>query len=275
MNNQSTMKPKTPTRIHQKVIWSTLHPLRIHVSRSLKTHVQQGAGQPSTGMAVLPVKVRPEGTKLFIITYALLDSGSTSTFCTESLMNKLNVTGIKTKNSMTTLGKKDDLTETFLIRGLEIADIDENHLIKSPCLFTQQEIPLEKSDIATQEDVDRWPYLSTCVQITAPDSSIDIGLLLANDVPEALDPQEVIHSQHGGPYATRTKLSWTINGPLKRNHESSHVSNFRVKADIQLDQIMTNFFNQEFNDSISSRKTEMSQVERRVFSGIEEWSLLH
>lgn len=42
-------------------------------------------------------------------------------------------------------------------------------------------------------------------------------LLIASDVPEALDPLEVKNSQHGGPYTTRTRLGWAVNGPLKRD----------------------------------------------------------
>jgi len=103
-----------------------------------------------------------------------------------------------------------------------------------PSLYTQPKIPVAKTDIPTQDDIDSWPHLNSIVQITSLHPSTEIGLLLASDVPEALDPQEVIHSQHGGPYATRTKLGWVINGPLRRCQELSQASNFSVRTDVKL-----------------------------------------
>ena len=62
-----------------------------------------GAGCSKIGMAVVPVKVRRKGSDTAIITYAFLDNGSSSTFCTESLMRQLGVNGLKTRISLTTL----------------------------------------------------------------------------------------------------------------------------------------------------------------------------
>ena len=57
--------------------------------------------------------------------------------------------------------------------------------------------------LSSQEDVDRWPHLNG---VYLPTVNAEIGLLIASDVPEALDPLEVKNSQHGGPCATRTRL---------------------------------------------------------------------
>ena len=84
-----------------------------------------------------------------------------------------------------------------------MSDLDENHFVHLPTLYTRPEIPVSKEDIPTQEDVDQWPHLDG---VFIPQVDAEIGLLIASDVPEALDPVEVKHSQNGGPYATRT---WT------------------------------------------------------------------
>ena len=47
-------------------------------------------------MAVVPVKVWLKGRETPVITYAFLDSGSSSTFCTEALMRQLGTNGTKT-----------------------------------------------------------------------------------------------------------------------------------------------------------------------------------
>ena len=71
-----------------------------------------GAGCQRTGMAIVPVKVKCKGSDIAIITYAFLDSGSSSTFCTESFMKQLGIDGLKTKISLTILEKKGSLVDS-------------------------------------------------------------------------------------------------------------------------------------------------------------------
>ena len=42
---------------------------------------------------IVPVKVKGRGSGEIITTYALLDNGSTSTWCSENLIKKLGVVG--------------------------------------------------------------------------------------------------------------------------------------------------------------------------------------
>ena len=62
-----------------------------------------GTDTSRTAMAIVPVKVWPKGNGTPVITYAFLDSGSSSTFCTEALMRQLGVNGQRTLISLTTL----------------------------------------------------------------------------------------------------------------------------------------------------------------------------
>ena len=67
-----------------------------------------------------------------------------------------------------------------------------------------------------------------------PNIEADVGLLIgSDDAPEILEPKQVIPSQNGGPYATRTTLSWVVNGPLgKVTNSIARSANF-IKADLQ------------------------------------------
>jgi hypothetical protein len=47
------------------------------------------------GLAVVPVKVRGKGGNKMVKTYAFLDNGSNTTFCTERLINRLGIEGTK------------------------------------------------------------------------------------------------------------------------------------------------------------------------------------
>ena len=234
-------------------------------------HTQPREKRPRTGLAIVPVKVKRKGSDAAIITYSFLDSGSSSTFCTESLMKQLGIDGLKTRIFLTTLEKKGSLVDSYLVRDLVISDLDENNFIALPVLYTRTEIPVTKDDIPTQEDVDLWPHLSG---VYLRNISAEIGLLIASDVPEALDPLEVKNSEHGGPYASRTRIGWVVNGPLGRYHQAAHSTSFFVKADTELQQMVENYYNLDFNESIADNSTELSQDERRFMGSMEESTLL-
>ena len=89
-------------------------------------------------MAVIPVKVRARDTDRSVITYAFLDNGSNSSFCTESLMKQLEVNGQQVKISLSTLEKKNSAMESFLVRDLLISDLDENEWISLPTLYIRK-----------------------------------------------------------------------------------------------------------------------------------------
>ena len=79
-----------------------------------------------TGMAVIPVRVRAKDSDKSVITCAFLDNGSNSSFCTESLMKQLGIDGQQVKISLSTLEKKNSITNSFLVRDILVSDLDEN-----------------------------------------------------------------------------------------------------------------------------------------------------
>jgi len=101
-----------------------------------------GAGRPWTVMATMPIKDKRKGSDAAIVAYAFLDSGSSSTFSTESLMKKLDIEGLKTRISLKTLEKKGSLVGSFLVRDLAISDLNESNFIAPPVPYTRTEIPV-------------------------------------------------------------------------------------------------------------------------------------
>ena len=89
-------------------------------------------------------------------------------------------------------------------------------------------MPVAKDEIPKQEDVERWPHLRGFVHQQELDSHVE--LLIGANVPEALQPREVIPAISGGPYATRGDLGWVINGPTRRKPKYVPSSCFVVKS---------------------------------------------
>lgn len=79
-------------------------------------------------------------------------------------------------------------------------------MIEIPQAYVRQKIPLNIDNNATSVDLGVWPHLRHVASHYLHDIP-DIGLLIGQDVPEALIPREVISGACGdSPYAVGTAL---------------------------------------------------------------------
>ena len=113
-----------------------------------------GAGTSVTGLPVVPVKVRAKGSNTLLHTYAFLDGGSNTTFCSDQLLKDLGVRGIDTTLSLTTMERENSTKASSLIQ-LEVFDLDENNFIELPLVFSSPVLPISSESVPRQEDVDR------------------------------------------------------------------------------------------------------------------------
>ncbi|KAK2561774.1 hypothetical protein P5673_015159 [Acropora cervicornis] len=225
-----------------------------------------------TAMAIVPVKVHSRKTSQTVVTLAFLDSGSSAAFCTESLMKKLDERRPKVKISLSTLEKRNSLVDSYLFCDITVSDLDKNDFINLTTLYTRPEIPVNGEDIPTQEFIDCWHQINGAF---IPHVDTDIGLLIASNVPEPLDPIKVKHGQNGGPYASRTSIGWAINSLLGRhcNRSQSKSASFLVKVDPQFQRMVEDFYNRNFTDCFVDDTTEMLQDELRFMQNAKKIQL--
>ena len=223
-----------------------------------------GAGVITTGLPIVPVKVKCAGSSRVVTTYAFLDAGSNTTFCTEDLLKQLGVEGKRMTVSLTTLQNEDNPIECSSI-GLNVFDLDEDHMVEIPTVFSTTRLPVSKYSIPLQKDVDKWNHLDG---INLPNLNAEISLLIGNDVPRALEPKEVKKGQGNETYAVRTIFGWTMNGPLGRSTRTRSHANF-IRSDHGLNQQFQKFCNMEFNDTFTDNKLEMSIEDSRALEMME------
>ena len=159
-----------------------------------------GAGASEIGMPIVPVKVKSRSSNRTVVTYASLDSGSNTTFCTHDLMAQLGIEGEETILSLTTLQAQERSINSHVV-SLDVYDLDEENLVELFPVFSTPSLPVNEASIPQQADIDRWPYLND-VKINVIDASV--GLLIGNDVSKALEPKKVKKSKGAGPYAVKT-----------------------------------------------------------------------
>lgn len=213
-------------------------------------------------LPIVPVKVRVCNSNKMISTYALLDNGSNTSFCTNSLMNRLGLTGKTVKYSLATVERDSSRRESRVV-NIQASNFNEDFPVELTNVYSTPSLPLSSRDIPTQEDVNSWAHLDG-IRIMSIKSEVD--LLIGNDNSELLEPLEVRISKDSGPFAVRTRLGWTINGPLDRQGGGARVSCF-AKADTILEEQFASFCNREFNDCGANETLEdMSQLDRKALS---------
>ena len=179
---------------------------------------------------MVPVKVRAKGSNTLLSTYAFLDGGSNTIFCSDQLLKDLGVRVVDTTLSLTTMERENSIKASSLVQ-FEVFDLDENNFIELPLVFSTPELPISSEGVPRQEDVDRWPHLKG-IHIAEIDAHV--GLQIGHNVPKPLEPKEVKESQDGGPYATRSLIGLAINAPLGRNGNTTRTTNFTGR-DAKLD----------------------------------------
>ena len=98
-------------------------------------------------LPIVPVKVKGRGSSEIITTYALLDTGSTSTWCSESLAKKLGVVGPRVQVTLSTIEKDCNATSCHRV-CLEIMDMNKINMIELPEVLKKEKLNISLDGVA-------------------------------------------------------------------------------------------------------------------------------
>ncbi|XP_034530056.1 uncharacterized protein LOC117805434 [Notolabrus celidotus] len=229
-----------------------------------------GAGEHDCTLSILPVQVKSKKGQETLVTYAFLDPGSSASFCTEGLMNRLNITGRKTDILLRTMGQ-EKVVGSNIVADLEVAGFGADSFIELPEMFTQKCMPVHQGNIPRQEDLVRWPHLEH-LKIAEIDSGVD--LLIGTNVPRALEPWEVVRSVNGGPYAVKTMLGWTVNGPLREECITDNCVEYDVTVNrisvAKLDELWEQQTKTDFPECAQDEQLGLSREDRHFMESVSE-----
>ena len=124
--------------------------------------------------------------------------------------------------------------------------------------------PVLNGSVVDSSDVKQWNHLR---DLDIP-ADADVQLLIGQDHPQALKPLEVRCGGDQEPYAVRTILGWTVNGPVGNTVNSSstmtNLSAFvQASDDVHLESQVERFWKLDMCDSPSDSK-EMSIEDKEV-----------
>lgn len=226
---------------------------------------QTGAGN-SGMLSILPVQVKAKKGNKIIQTYAFLDNGSTSTFCNEGLMRKLNLNGKRAKICLLTMGPKTTVP-TYKVNGLEVSDLNGKRYYSLPDVYTQKIMPVNATNKIKTDFLRSWSYLD---HIHVPEIPAEVELLIGTNASQLLEPWEVVNSQEGGPFAIKTLLGWVVNGcdkPCESNNDCVSVDRVSVES---LELLLEKQYEHDFNEKDAEDKMEMSREDSRFIEIMEQ-----
>ena len=195
------------------------------------------------------VEVTVNGT---LTTYALLDSGSTNSFITKSLAEKLNLPGRPVNYHMSTLS--DDKRIHSKLVSLSLSSQENGTSVSVDNVVVTDKIPARCPGEVV--DVSKYPHLSGLSLVTG----VKAELIIGNDNPQITMPLEVRCNRKSSkdPYAVRTLFSWTLNGPMPDGVSSRSVYSHHVS--VSLENQVENLWRMDADDDVTSYSVEDGKV---------------
>ena len=125
-------------------------------------------------------------------------------------MKDLGIEGTRTYINIETLNDQERQS-THIIDGIKVCKLTpeaDKHQkwIKLPSSYTKEEIPVDRSEIATPDKLKQWQYLEKISSFLGENDNISVDLFIGANFVEAFQLLEVIPSQQDGPYGYRTIL---------------------------------------------------------------------
>ena len=157
-------------------------------------------------------------------------------------------------------------------RDFEVYDIKLNHSVELPTAYSKDVLPVSRSHIPTQKDIEWWPHLDG---VTHAVIKGNIGLLIGSIVPDAYAPLQVKTGPRGSPHAIQSQLGWIVLNVIRPppGQEYVHSTTLTVNKAIvtaaehmkkipKLEKLVKEAMNQDFPEALIEYKKEFSQQDK-------------
>ena len=207
---QHVCMKKGPGEAANRVETHTEGETRQETHQALSHALVQNASATSSIVPVFLSSVKEPQKE--ILTYALLDTQSDSTFVLENLVRELEVQTRPLQLKLSTMTAIDTIIPSQGVCGLRVRSFYSGKHIQLQQAYTRDFIPVEMSCIPTKTTALQWPHLEHLTNKLPALQDCDVGLLIGYDCPSALAPLEVIVGGESEPFAQKTELGWSIVG---------------------------------------------------------------
>ena len=127
-----------------------------------------------------------------ILTYALLDTQSDTTFILNDTASDLQLPCEPMKLSLSTMTSQHTKIDSTRVRDLQVRAFNSGDKVFINQAYTRDFIPADRSHIATRDTVDGWQHLHEIIDELPPIQSCEVGILIGYNCPLALAPVSVL-----------------------------------------------------------------------------------
>ena len=208
-------------------------------------------------MCVVPVKIKYQNKE--VTTYAFLDSGSSATFCSRKLVDRLGIEGEKKEVSLKTLGSQSCCTGT--VADLKVSSLDGDCEIEVRNVFSIDKIPVAPNPGLSRKELEDFSHLR---DLSFPEvKGASVTLLIGVDVPEALWVEEVRKGSPDEPCAWKSLFGWSLMGKFSSAEFPSIVNaNFvRINED-GVEKQLQRMYEADFGDATEIYASRISRENR-------------
>ena len=165
---------------------------------------------------IIPVYLsHQENPQNEVLTYAMMDSQSDTTFVKQNVCHELEVQGQDIDLLLSTMFSEDECVHSFKIKGMSVWGYDSEICIALPATYTRAVMPANRGHIPSAGLAASWPHLlERIADKLMPLASCDVGLLIGYNCPWALVPREILTCDSSDIYGQWTDLGWGIVGSV-------------------------------------------------------------
>ena len=188
---------------------------------------------------IVPVYLHVGENNERILTYALIDSQSDTSFIEEGLAKYL-LHGSKTQLRISTMTSLNEVVDTTKFKNVKIQGMHSEKQVTIPTIYSKAEIPVERSHIPTSKTAQNWPHLNCLSSSIPPLQNCDVGILIGYNCSDASIPRQVISGKDSEPYGIKTDLGWSIVGGSHCISDTPSMNSINVTHRINTKEIIQN-----------------------------------
>ena len=158
--------------------------------------------------------------------YALLDTGSSHSFCSQRLVAALDIDGVETNYDLVTLNNTEK--KNTIQVDLSIQPKDRCNYYKMSNVLVTENIPVQTKRV----DLSKYDHLKG---FNYPETA-EVDVLIGQDHSELLFTYEYRRGKYGEPYAAKGHLGWSLHGSTASDKSSSKVVSHLISTGINLKQ---------------------------------------
>jgi len=138
-------------------------------------------------LPIVAVRVRGKGLGNYVDTYALVDPGGTSGFCSEELAHLLGVPKRNYNCNLSTIHESNTPVKAEVV-NLQVSNINGGPQFDMMGVMVRPSLNVGLDNLATPTDLKKWPHLKD-IYMPKLDAN-EVHLLIGQDTPDLTFPEE-------------------------------------------------------------------------------------